>query len=91
MVHLKAIPTLEILRLPHTGITDKGLQYLSDLPRLRELDVPRAQYNDPNMDKDGYSDEGLKAMSKCASLEHLSIGGAGITDEGIRHTPGSPA
>jgi len=84
MVHLKAIPTLEILRLPHAGITDKGLQYLSELPRLRELDVPRTQYNDPNMDKDGYTDEGLKAMSQCALLEHLSIGGAGITDAGIR-------
>ncbi len=85
MIHLKAIPTLEVVKLPHTGVTDKGLQYLSELPRLRELDAPRARYNDPNMDKGGYTDEGIKALSKCPLLEHLSVGGAGLTDEGIRH------
>jgi Leucine-rich repeat (LRR) protein len=84
MAHLKAIPTLESLRLPPMGISDKGLKYLSELPRLRELDLPWMEYVDPNMGKNGYSDEGVKALSKCASLEHLGIGGAGITDEGIR-------
>jgi hypothetical protein len=84
MIHLKAIPTLESLRLPLMGITDKGLQYLSELPQLREIDLPWMDYIDPNMNKDGYTDEGVKALSKCASLEYLSIGGVGITDGGIR-------
>ena len=67
------------------GIADNGLQCLSELPRLRELDLPWMQDVDPSKNKDGYTDKGVKALVKCASLEHLNIGGVGITDEGIRH------
>jgi Leucine-rich repeat (LRR) protein len=85
LAHLKEIKTLEGLMLPGKGITDRGLQYLSELPRLRELWLPRAHYVDPTMDKDYYTDEGLKALSSLTSLESLDIGSLGITDEGIKH------
>jgi Leucine-rich repeat (LRR) protein len=85
LTHLREIKTLEGLMLPGKGITDRGLQYLSELPRLRELWLPRAHYVDPTMDKDYYTDEGLKALSSLTLLESLDIGSLGITDEGVKH------
>jgi Leucine-rich repeat (LRR) protein len=85
LAHLREIKTLEGLMLPSKGITDRGLQYLAELPRLRELWLPRAHYVDPTMDKDYYTDEGLKALSSLTLLESLDIGSLGITDEGIKH------
>ena len=85
LAHLKAIKTLESLRLLDRDITDAGLRHLAELLRLRELDLPRPHFIDPNMNKNYYTDEGLKAISGLASLEMLHLGGIGVTDVGVRH------
>jgi Leucine-rich repeat (LRR) protein len=88
LAHLRDIKTLEGLILPHEGITDKGFQYLSELPRLRELNVTRILHDDPKKDRGGYTNEGLKALSKLALLETLHVAGWGVTDAGIKHLAG---
>lgn len=47
--------------------------------------MPRAHYADPSMDKDYYTDEGLKALSACTEMQDLSLGSVGITEEGVKH------
>jgi Leucine-rich repeat (LRR) protein len=88
LAHLKEIKTLEYLNLPSKGISDKGLAYLGELTKLKHLHIPRASYVDPSMDKDYYTDEGLKELAKLRSLEELYIGSTGITDVGMSHIAG---
>jgi len=83
LAHLAQIKSLEYLRLPHNGITDKGFVYLAELDKLKHLDVARVHYVDPNMDKNYYTDEALRQLSKLRSLEELTIGSIGITDAGM--------
>ncbi|HUW20719.1 MAG TPA: M56 family metallopeptidase [Sedimentisphaerales bacterium] len=83
LAHLAQIKSLEYLILPHDGITDKGFVYLAELDKLKHLNVARAHYVDPNMDKDFYTDEALRQLSKLQSLEELTIGSIGITDAGM--------
>jgi Leucine-rich repeat (LRR) protein len=85
LVHLKEIKTLEGLMLPSTAITDRGLQYLSELPRLRELRLRRPQWGKAALDKDRYTDEGLRALSLCTEMQDLEIDRLGVTDKGVTH------
>ena len=41
LMHLQPLQGLEVIRLAHTGVTDKGLANLKNLPRLREVHLYR--------------------------------------------------
>jgi len=59
--------------------------YLGRLPNLRNLAISRTHFNDPNMNKEYYTDKGLAELANCRLLEDLSIGSIGITDAGMDH------
>jgi len=85
LAHVKEIKMLESLSLPGKDITDVGFRHLAQLTRLRDLSATRPHYVDPNMNKNYYTDDGLKAVSGLTSLEKLSLGSIGITDAGIQY------
>lgn len=88
LVHLQDVKTLEFLRLPEQHITDAGLRCMATWTELRELHVPRPRYVDPKMNKDYYTDEGVKALAGLTQMECLLIGGFGVTDAGIGYLAG---
>ncbi len=85
LVHLKDIKTLEGLMLPSNRITDRGLHYLSELPHLRELQLRRPSWGKAALDKDRYTDEGLRALSLCTEMQDLAIDRLSVTDKGVTH------
>ncbi|MCK4292049.1 MAG: hypothetical protein KAY65_02545 [Planctomycetes bacterium] len=85
VAHLSQIKTLDHLELPGKILNDEVLEYLGQLPNLRELRITRSHYVDPKMDKDYYTDRGLRALPRLSLLEDLSIGSIGVTDAGMSH------
>jgi len=87
LAYLKQTKTLEKLALPQDqkGITDAGLAHIGELPNLRSLHISRIHFNDPQMNKEYYTDAGLAELAKCRLLEDLSLGSIGITDAGMEH------
>ena len=88
LAHLKEVKTLEFLRLPEQHITDEGFRCMAELTELRELYVPRPHYVNPKMNKDYYTDEGVRAILRLTRMGKLNLAGYGITDEGIRYLTG---
>jgi Leucine-rich repeat (LRR) protein len=73
---LRNLRGLETLGLGATlRITDGGIEYISGLSRLRELDLTFAPI----------TDEGLSHIKKLASLEALLISGTAVTDSGLKY------
>jgi hypothetical protein len=68
------IKTLESLSLNGYSITSRGLEYLSNLPDLRSLELDWA----------GLSDDDLAPMEKFRRLERLSLKDTAVTDAGLR-------
>jgi len=66
--------SLEELNISNTRITDAGLKNLHDLRWLRSLRM---------MDMQSVTDEGMKSVTTHPRLEHLTVGGPGLTDKGI--------
>ena len=72
MKKVATIKEMEKLDVGHTKITDKSLEYMSELP-LRELDLSA----------DAITDAGLSYLAKIPTLKKLTITETGITDAGI--------
>jgi len=66
------------LDLSSTGVTDGGLEVLSEMPGLRKLWLSRT----------GITDEGLEAVRRLSGLEYLNLYGTAVTDEGLAKLEG---
>ncbi len=58
------------------NVTDKTLEYLKDLPRLREVGIG---------DRPGITDAGIITLKQFPKLQVLHLGGSSITDAGLTH------
>ncbi len=56
-------------------ITDRGLAYLSRLPKLRKLDVGSARM----------TDDGARVLGQIRTLDYLALPAIGLTDTGLAH------
>ncbi len=72
MVHLAKLKKVEELSLAHTGISNQGLKYLSNLP-LNGLNLTNT-----NIDSDG-----LKEIAKLKKLGYLNLSDTDVDDEGL--------
>ncbi|MFA7338275.1 MAG: hypothetical protein WC028_15920 [Candidatus Obscuribacterales bacterium] len=72
MVHLAKLKKLEELSLAHTGISNQGLRYLSNLP-LTGLNLTNT-----NIDSGG-----LKEIAKLKKLGYLNLSDTDVDDEGL--------
>ncbi|HOX58264.1 MAG TPA: redoxin family protein [Candidatus Paceibacterota bacterium] len=84
-VHLKAIPSLEQVSLCADGLTDEGVINLSQLPRLKRLELPMPQWNDPKSYLSPYTEKSIKELARVRSLEELGLAGPGVTDAAMTH------
>ena len=57
------------------NITDKGVEYLVELPRLKMLDIASSKL----------TERGYEALGKIKSLEYLNVPSVGITDSCVQH------
>lgn len=57
------------------GVTDAGLAHLSQLPRLRNLQLGGCAIGNP----------GLEAVARLAALEKVGLGGTAVSDAGVAH------
>jgi len=79
LIHLKAMPHLEYLELPHNeSITDAGITHLGYLDKLRNLHIGGWTYSP-------LSDESLKVVSSLRTIKELNIGGKNVTNHGMRY------
>jgi Leucine-rich repeat (LRR) protein len=65
IVHLTKMPSLKKLEIGDSQVTDKGLEYLSQIITLERLDLPQ--------DQKGITDRGLEHLSRLPNLKHLGI------------------
>jgi len=79
MALLAEMQSLEHLDLPNFGMTDECLAHVAKLKNLKYLWAGCSRPNSP------ISDVGFRHVAKLRHLEQLYIGGAGITNKGIRH------
>ena len=70
---LKAQPEVVVLQMANPDVTDETLDELSDLARLRELDLSGTQVGDA----------GLARLEKLTALESLRLKDTRITEEGF--------
>ena len=84
MRHLAHMPQLEELELggPKCRITDRGLEALRHLRRLRRFAMPWA----PQV-----SDAGIANLSACDRLEHVNLMGTPTGDGALRALAGKPS
>jgi hypothetical protein len=71
---LRARPTTVVLQMANPDVTDATLDYLADMPQLRELDL-----NDTKV-----TDAGLAKLAKIDTLTILRLKNTAITEEGFR-------
>ena len=94
--HLRSIPSLRMLDLSRTRVTDKGLHSFRSLRNLAILILPDAMTNkgladlrslpnirDLNLDRTHVTNAGLKVLASFAHLEKLDLSGTFVTDEGL--------
>lgn len=67
------IPTLDVLILRRTGITDDGLQAVTALPKLRAIDLRNTNI----------SDAGVAHLSGMTSLIDVQLEKSKVTDDGV--------
>jgi hypothetical protein len=72
---LGGLPTLEELYLRSTGISDTGMQLVSDLRWLHTLSVIKGPI----------SDAGLTCLESLCDLKSLCLAEVNVTDDGLRH------
>lgn len=95
IAHLKKMHSLKKLNLGFTKVTDAGIADLAEIKSLEYLDWPckvtdealgyLAQLSNLKHLKTSMPDGGLEQLTKLKSLEELSIGGSGVTDEDMSH------
>lgn len=99
---LKGQPSLTLLILDHTRVTDAGIEHLLELTTLRELDLSGANVTDAGMKQlfrlpklqdlvlreTKISDRGLAVLAKLTSLRQLVLSQTRITDVGLKHLQG---
>lgn len=83
--HLQAFPALEILHVAAEGITDRGLDRLTQMQSLKELHLG-----------DGWGTAaitlaGLNKLVALPQLEHLGLNGLPLTDEALATLQNFPA
>ena len=97
--HLRHLPNLSTLNITGCEISDAGYGALGDLPQLRCLmladardatsginDLTPEQYaRTTNLTKPWLGNDALAHLSRIRNLEFLTVGAAGITDEGLVH------
>jgi beta-lactamase regulating signal transducer with metallopeptidase domain/thiol-disulfide isomerase/thioredoxin len=80
IANLRPLKSLEKLDASTTSYpqqtTDKTLEYVSELPNLKALNLVSSSLSP-------MSDAGVQYLSKLQNLEELSIGGKDITDKGV--------
>ncbi len=72
---LKEGAEIEFLVLTGTNVTDEGLAYLRQMPRLKDLGLTGTQI----------TDAGCRDLAQMATLRDLSLSNTGITDIGLEH------
>jgi len=70
---LQHIKHLQMLILAYTDITDDGLKYIADLPRIHQISLKGTKI----------TDEGLKHLSTLTSVEELDLSDTGVSDTGM--------
>jgi hypothetical protein len=73
LVHLQALPRLEILTLAGNLITDQGLTEIAKMPRLKVLDLNATEI----------SDAGLVNIERMRNLETINLGATRVTKAGV--------
>lgn len=73
VVHYDAAGQIVSIDLSGSAVNDSQLQFLLDLPRLREL----------KLGVTGITDEGLKSVGAVRSLEFLSLWGTPVSNAGL--------
>jgi hypothetical protein len=73
---LRARPETVVLQMANEDVTDRTLENLHGLKKLRVLDLSNTQV----------TDEGLKALKEFPSLQVLRLNRTKITDEGVRQS-----
>jgi hypothetical protein len=71
---LRARPTTVVLQMANPDVTDATLDYLTDMPQLRELDL-----NDTKI-----TDAGLAKLAKIGTLTTLRLKNTAATEDGFR-------
>ncbi len=64
--------------LEHVSITDRGLAYLSNLKKIKTIDIRSNEM----------TDDGLKALAGLDKLERLTLRGLNIHGPGLKHLEG---
>lgn len=65
IAHLTKMPSLHKLNIASSQVTDRGLEYLSQIKTLEHLELPQ--------DQKGITDRGLEYLSRLPNLKELSI------------------
>jgi hypothetical protein len=73
---LRARPEVVVLQMANEDVTDRTLENLRGLKKLRELDLSDTQV----------TDAGLKVLQELPSLQVLFLNRTKITDEGVRQS-----
>ncbi len=80
MRHLDVLTKLQVLHLADARITDRGLSYIKEMPRLRELSLWRCQH---------ITDAGLEHLKVLKGLRSLDLRRCPqLTDRGLEHLKG---
>jgi internalin A len=78
--YLKALPSLQILYLKYTALTDAGLENVKSLRQLQQLWLSGTRI----------SDDGLKHVADLTQLRTLVLSDLQITDVGLQHLQSLP-
>lgn len=97
------LPSVVKLVARGPGVTDKGLVYLKDHKSLKNLDLTRADFEDPglenlvavplediNLELTNVTDPGVATLAKIASLKRLKLVKTKVTNDGIAHLKALP-
>src|SRR5262245_21035650 len=84
MEYLPSLRTLEELYVGGNKVTGAGLRWLKTLPKLRVLDLNGMQKRNSGIWSVSLTDFDLETIGGFRRLEELNLGGAQITDAGLR-------
>ena len=73
LVHLKALPELQVLNLGHCHVTDAGLEHLKGLTQLQRLALGLTDV----------TDAGLVHLKGLTQLRYLGLQGTSVADAGL--------
>jgi hypothetical protein len=77
--HLKGHEQLEELMLINTEVTDRGLEVLATLRKLRSLTLYRERFREVTL-----TDDALTTVRELRNLQDLNISGGWASDEAVR-------